>query len=491
MSKIKSLILGSVAGLAAITGAQAADLPVKAKAVQYVKICSLYGAGFYYIPGTDTCIKLGGYVQFDATINGTAHGQPAWNNSNNVGQQNRTSDYFVTRTRTQLNLDTRTASEYGIVRTFWSSNFQHTSGDGPSSGVLTMDFGFVQFAGFTFGKAISTFQTPWGGSPVGINTSNLLGGYDNATGITQIAYTWQFGNGLAAQIGVEDNKIINRAPIFNGTGPGAITAATLFTGAYTNAAGGNVSPDVTANIRLDQAAFTAQLSGGLHNLHAGYYGATEPTGHPSDEWGFAVQGGIQLKNLPTGAGDKLSFTALYSEGAPKYAIGGTTGNNFDAFNNQGTSSAAFYQTFAVAALLDGVYGPGGSIEKTKVWSVQGGFEHNWTPQWQTSVYGAYVNVDYNDAATAIIRTSLPAGALLAGSSYNPDFKIWQVGSRTAWTPVQNLTFSGELLYTTLDNTSVGGVTAAAGVAGPNKPAGNYEFKDQGMFSGQLRVRRTW
>ncbi len=100
MSKIKSLILGSAAGLAAIAGAQAADLPVKAKAVQYVKICSLYGAGFYYIPGTDTCIKLGGYVQFDASINGGAHDKPAWDNGNNLGQQNRSSDYFVTRSRT-------------------------------------------------------------------------------------------------------------------------------------------------------------------------------------------------------------------------------------------------------------------------------------------------------------------------------------------------------------------------------------------------------
>ena len=57
----KSLLLGSVAGLVAAGGAQAADLPLKAKAVEYVRICSLYGAGFYYIPGTDTCIKLGGY----------------------------------------------------------------------------------------------------------------------------------------------------------------------------------------------------------------------------------------------------------------------------------------------------------------------------------------------------------------------------------------------------------------------------------------------
>ena len=63
MKMVKSLILGSAAGLLAMSGAQAADLPLKAKAVEYVRICSLYGAGFYYIPGTDTCIKFGGYVR--------------------------------------------------------------------------------------------------------------------------------------------------------------------------------------------------------------------------------------------------------------------------------------------------------------------------------------------------------------------------------------------------------------------------------------------
>ena len=60
MKMVKSLLLGSAAGLVAVAGAQAADLPVKAKPVQYVKICSIYGAGFFYIPGTDTCIKIGG-----------------------------------------------------------------------------------------------------------------------------------------------------------------------------------------------------------------------------------------------------------------------------------------------------------------------------------------------------------------------------------------------------------------------------------------------
>lgn len=68
MNTIKSLVLGSAAALVAMSGAQAADLPIKAKAVEYVKVCSLYGAGFYYIPGTDTCIKLGGYLRAETSF---------------------------------------------------------------------------------------------------------------------------------------------------------------------------------------------------------------------------------------------------------------------------------------------------------------------------------------------------------------------------------------------------------------------------------------
>jgi hypothetical protein len=42
-----------------------------AKPVEYVKVCSLYGAGFYYIAGTDTCIKIGGYLRLDMPEVGT------------------------------------------------------------------------------------------------------------------------------------------------------------------------------------------------------------------------------------------------------------------------------------------------------------------------------------------------------------------------------------------------------------------------------------
>src|SRR5471030_2166376 len=107
MKMVKSLLLGSAAGVVAVAGAQAADLPVKAKAVEYVKICSLYGAGFYYIPGTDICMKVGGYVRFqenfanggNSTSNGPTEGAGARNNR--VDSQD-----WIMRTRAVATFDT-------------------------------------------------------------------------------------------------------------------------------------------------------------------------------------------------------------------------------------------------------------------------------------------------------------------------------------------------------------------------------------------------
>ena len=178
MKMVKSLILGSAAGLVAMSGAQAADLPVKAKAVEYVRICSLYGAGFFYIPGTDTCIKLGGYLRVDTTFNGAVYGQPAWNGD--LGQHNRYMDYWSARSRMALTVDTRTATEYGVVRTFAQTDWQFTTLgnstfnpntvnlaapigssnllDTVGGGYVAVELVFLQFAGFTFGKSASAFR---------------------------------------------------------------------------------------------------------------------------------------------------------------------------------------------------------------------------------------------------------------------------------------------------------------------------------------------
>src|ERR1700750_2321884 len=313
MKMVKSLILGSAAGLLAMSGAQAADLPVKAKAVEYVRICSLYGAGFFYIPGTDTCIKLGGYLRVDTTFNGSIYDQPAW--SGDLGQQNRYRDYFQARSRMALTIDTRTATEYGVVRTFGQADFQFstlgasrnpnslntsllttTSGtqiggglvannaqllDTPGGGYVAVEMAFIQFAGFTFGKSASAFATPWHGYP-GNNTSFLLGGHDTVTVVNDIQFTAKCGNGVSATIGLDDPTVFWRTQVFNLAVPlntniavqGGGTAATAFLGAQGNTAnlyGGVHAPVVVGNIRVDQAWGLFQISAAGMEVNGSYH----------------------------------------------------------------------------------------------------------------------------------------------------------------------------------------------------------------------------
>src|SRR3984957_15271177 len=103
MKGFKSLIVGSAASIGGVTGAYAADLPVKAKAVKYVRICSLYGAGFYYIPGTDTCIKLSGYLRVDVVVNDNSDYTPPLGNP--AGNGNRFTNAYTWRSREDFDID--------------------------------------------------------------------------------------------------------------------------------------------------------------------------------------------------------------------------------------------------------------------------------------------------------------------------------------------------------------------------------------------------
>src|SRR6267142_1567596 len=131
MKMVKSLILGSAAGLIAMSGAQAADLPVKAKPVEYVKVCSLYGAGFFYIPGTDTCIKIGGAVRVQAEVNAGSGGVPVgFGNSTEAGQGRATrfdTNDVNFRNRIYFSVDARQQTEYGTLRTYFRFGAQQTT----------------------------------------------------------------------------------------------------------------------------------------------------------------------------------------------------------------------------------------------------------------------------------------------------------------------------------------------------------------------------
>jgi hypothetical protein len=100
-----------------------------AKPVEYVKICSLYGAGFYYVPGTDICLKVGGYIRQD-NYNYQFQYQPAPKSASKLpftsferGCEQVSRDTHYVRldgrdTCVDLQLDSRTQTAYGTLRAY-------------------------------------------------------------------------------------------------------------------------------------------------------------------------------------------------------------------------------------------------------------------------------------------------------------------------------------------------------------------------------------
>ena len=524
MTMVKSLVLGSAAALVAMGGAQAADLPVKAKAVEYVRICSLYGAGFWYIPGTDTCIKIGGYLRVDTTFNGGVYDQPAYSGDN--GQNNRYRDYFNSRSRLAVTVDTRTATEYGVIRTFGQldAQFQNygTSNNAalsaaPSapggfnnallssagSGYVAAEYLFIQFAGFTFGKSSSAYATPWNGYP-GNNTSFLMGGNDSVTGVNNIQYTAQFGNGVSGSIGLDDPSVFNRTSVYNLS----IGLPATGTGTIATAYGGTHAPDVVGNIRVDQAWGLFQISAAAHEVNGSYNtlapatgfptAFSEISGHPSDKWGGSVMAALQIKNLPTGAGDDIKIDASWAKGDTKNVISTSGGSpSFLIYGAQGggTKAAGSYDSVGFGATTDAVFlpvanGGDGSLHLTEAFGVRGAFNHNWDPYWSTSLFGGFAAVRYDDTAKVFYCGAFNAatGAKSVDYSCNPDFNVSQLGVVTRWTPVKNFTFSGEVQWFHLDQKFTGSAFTAAPVP---KPAAFYSFSDQNVVSLNVRVQRNF
>lgn len=500
MRMIRGLLIGSSASVIAICSAAAADLPVKAKAVEYVKICSLYGAGFYYIPGSDTCIKLGGYLRAHVTVNSNSDSNPPDGGSG--AARNRFSNYYTSRARTDLNIDTRTATEYGLVRTYaelWftlSSATQVGAGTGPTGGATTtsggtatlnLTYAFIQFAGFTFGKAASQFSTPWAEYP---GNYVELPGSSAWDSVNQISYTADFGQGITASFSAQDQAPHDQSNIWNVSGA---TAAGFATGAYgAFDIGGTRAPDLIASLRVDQAWGLFQASVAAHDNHAAYYGTTENTGFPRDKWGFAGQLALSIKNLPTGAGDSLNLTGAYANGASRYVFNDFMSTTWARYGGTGVPGA--YQSVGIAGLSDSVFIVGSDQQLTTTYGVNGAFNHNWSEYWHTSVFGGWGAVRYNDTAKGYICGALVSALALSSGlgGCNPDFNFAVAGTYVSWTPVKNLTFGAELAYNIVDQKHASGSTVTLPAqAAVGKPAAVYELKDQGALTLLLRAQRNF
>jgi hypothetical protein len=204
---------------------------------------------------------------------------------------------------------------------------------------------------------------------------------------------------------------------------------------------------------------------------------------------------LQIKNLPTGAGDDIKFDASYAVGDTKNVI--STSASSPNFLMLGGTSTQFgpAQTIGFGATTDAVYLPGaaggdGSLHLTTAYGVRGAFNHNWDPFWSTSLFGGMGWVRYDSTARTEYCAAYAVAVAGMGVTYgcNPNYTMSMLGAVTRWTPVTNLTFSAEVLWAHL---TTGFTGTAAFSPGAPYPVTALTFHSQDTASLNVRVQRNF
>ncbi|SFL18351.1 porin [Methylobacterium pseudosasicola] len=481
MSLLNRFLLGSVTAFAAVGAAQAADLPVKKAApIEYVRVCSAFGAGFFYIPGTDTCLRISGRARFEGAYQ-TAYSRQAGNGGDTSGF----------RGLARFNLDARTQTAYGTLRAFVRLDAASRTGTihsgtmlrigqayaatgvderGRAEQYVNVDKAFIQFAGLTAGRASSFYDF----YAHDFEFYGATSGSDNSS-TNLFAYTATFGNGFSTTLSVED-PVFTRSPVFSPVGSPAV--GPVFVG-YANGLPSRFGyvdniqrsrlPDFVGALRVDQAWGSAQLSAATHEINVGNVGAGTPAGtlgvltgipHTNSVQGWAVQGGVKF-NLPSIApGDTLYLQGAYGNGAQTY-IGYCMIAGCYAQANNGWDGQKFNQPFADASINPFT----GQLQTSTGFSAVASYLHYWSPEWRSAFFGSYGELDFSRSARLAqgavfgLLSSNGATSFSNNSVGVPGTRFYQlsealrdtyqiaVGGSLIWSPVSDLDIGVEAFYT--------------------------------------------
>ena len=514
MTLIKSLLLGSAAGIVAVASAQAADLPTrKAAPVEYVKVCNVGGITGWTLPGSDTCVKFSGYItaQFEGgnlttqynrgTINdaiGAYYGglspiyPVATTGFNQLTQrvliaasdaQNNTVFYRPTTgwtTRANFGFSMASNTAYGPLIGHFDLNSETGSGFDNTGTATYLNTGYLTWAGITAGKAQSFYSFVGGGdnwanfaSPdrKGFNEPNLL------------AYTASFGGGFTATISAESPGSVGSS----GGGTDMTQGSLIY--------GGQKWPDIVGALHVKQGWGEAQVSGVIHNVNVSDTLANQATdcgitgiefcNYQHNQIGWGVDAGVKI-NLPSfGAGDDALITGSYTQSAVWYSglpdmMWGENGQ----VNGNGQSMF----------MSDAYFNPlTNQWSKPTAWSVSALIEHHFTPQFYIDLEGSVGQLKWSNQGGGCYIYGFGCGAAqFVQGALSPTATTWLVGADLGWNPVNNLNFDLELMYQSTNQSTpsgfIGTVYNTGNVGGAYLIPGDWHGVSDG-FAGRFRITR--
>ena len=394
---LRTVLLGSAAVIASGAAVRAADLPI-AEPVEYVRICDAFGTGFYYIPGTDTCLRLTGLVRAEAHY---VDGDPdVFFGDGTVDTLNSQFNNFTTRSRARTQFDARTSTSIGLVRSYieWEFTIGPTNYTEDYTTEVEMNYAYVEVTNdlgmFTAGRQDSFFDF-WGSDDYG----SRIDIDDNTTEQNLFAYTFSGPSGLTATLSVEDPKTIGRR----------LSGVDDYEG--------QELPDLVGNIAVEQAWGSAQIMGVARHIHDKedfpFPGCDAPppqfvcdAGEDGDGIGWAAGAGASF-NLPHGI--TFSTQVGYADGALAYI----------------TTDPGGIGDFS---------GPTGD-ETNQAWMGRGGF-----------------NVPFTDKFTAWFDGSFTHAE---DTVFDDEYDYWAVVVGGAWAPNDRLSMGPEVGFNQIDGDDPG------------------------------------
>ncbi|MBV8473077.1 MAG: porin [Hyphomicrobiales bacterium] len=468
------IVLAGAAGIALASGAEAADLPSRhaAPTVDYVRVCTAYGAGYFTIPGTNTCLKIGGAVRASTTVRPAAPSNAINQASTNIAQAPYPRSAYYDHARAYLNLDVRSETDYGPLTATISERMTYDSlpatpyGGGKAylngaAGVYTsygtfqgtpsaqnwFDAAYVQWAGITAGVKHSYFDFYTHSYEI---QAVSLGVSDQP--LPLIAYTLALGSGLSASISAEDSTFRDLGDGQEDIGLNQNNPKNATTDAFL-AYGGERAPDIVGNLHAEGPWGSAQIAGALHEVNsAPIYGCSSatalvlpevancatgtgrkyylPLGYtPSPVWGFAVMGGAKINLDALNKGDSATVQVSYDQGATDYL-------NSEATGYAGMTSVYDKDQSIAVPGNDAFVTPTGQIVLSRAAGLFAGYQHYWTPSVHSDLFGSYMEITNPDYAENLSSSAASA-------------HIWDLGANVFWNPIRNLEFGVEVVYTNL------------------------------------------
>lgn len=402
--KLKSLVLGA-AGLFAVTGAQAADLPPAPHPVDYVRICDAFGSGFFYIPGTDSCLRISGRIRTEVRGRFQDEDQPLrlthwW------GRHNGTDRPFLMRARGYWAWDHRTNTDIGLVRGYFRG---FITTDSATLDAPTLDYAFIQIGGLTLGLTNPLVQPIYNGYTSEAEFS--LAGFYGQDVLAQ--YLYAFGNGFSVGAVVIDQD----ATDLQSVGAGGVAPLGVYAGL--GYSGNHSGPAFGGAIQYDGSFGSFNLAAlGRH---------IRPVRNYSDDtafgWGVAFSGEF---GIPFGTNTKFGFNGGYADGLIEFLhddlgaffpdftalnVNSATETTFGWYVGAGISTQVFDRTtFNVSGSYTDVnphWAPDGAV-----WDAQANLVYALTDNVALTAEGVYRNIDLNqgvgtsDAFIAMLRAQL-------------------------------------------------------------------------------------